>query len=340
MKDFLPAQEVIRLKAAHKIERDRKRADRIKVILFLHKGFSYPQIAELLMLDETTIRRYEKEYGKTGIDGLLEDHYHGSAGFLSEAEERDLEIHLRAHTYQSVKAICWYVEKTFGVSYSVAGMTQLLHRLGFVYKKTKVVPGKFDPRKQAFFRKFYAALKESKNPQDRIYFLDATHPQHNTKAAYGWIYKGESKTVKGNSGRQRLNLNGAVNLADMQITVLEEKTINTQAMIRLLRTLAWKQRSGTIYALVDNAPYNHSRKLKEFIKKHSRIEVFYLPPYSPNLNPIERLWLFFQKKILYNTNYPTFKEFQSACQEFFVTIKQYDGELRTLLTDSFQILPT
>jgi transposase len=249
----------MRLKAAHSIERDRKRADRIKAILFLHIGFSYPQIAELLLLDETTIRRCEKEYGKTGIDGLLEDHYHGSAGFLSEAEERDLEIHLRAHTYQSVKAICWYVEKTFGVSYSVAGMTQLLHRLGFVYKKTKVVPGKFDPRKQAFFRKFYAALKESKNPQDRIYFLDATHPQHNTKAAYGWIYKGESKTVKGNSGRQRLNLNGAVNLADMQITVLEEKTINTQAMIRLLRTLARKQRSGTIYALVDNAPYNHSR---------------------------------------------------------------------------------
>jgi transposase len=340
MKDFLPAQEVRRLKAAHRLEKDRKRADRIKTILFLHKGFSYPQIAELLMLDETTIRRYEKEYEKTGIDGLLEDHYHGSAGFLSEAEERDLEIHLRKHTQHTVKAICRYVRGTFGISYSIAGMTQLLHRLGFVYKKTKVVPGKFDSRKQAFFRKFYTALKECKGPDDRIYFLDATHPQHNTQAAYGWIYKGEIKAVKGNSGRQRLNLNGAVNLADMQITVLEEKTINTQAMIRLLTMLARKQRRGTIYALVDNASYNHSRRLKEFLNKHPRIEVFYLPPYSPNLNPIERLWLFFQKKILYNTYYPTFKEFQSACQEFFATIKQYDGELRTLLTDSFQTLPT
>src|SRR4051812_10858069 len=66
MKDFLPAQEVKNLKAAHRIERDRKRADRIKTILFLDKGFTYPQIAQLLMLDETTIPRYEKEYQKTG----------------------------------------------------------------------------------------------------------------------------------------------------------------------------------------------------------------------------------------------------------------------------------
>src|SRR3954469_24221786 len=104
MKDFLPAQEVIRLKAAHRIERDRKRADRIKTILFLHKGFSYPQIAELLMLDETTIRRYEKEYKKTGVAGLLEDHYHGSAELLTEMDIRSLENHLQTHTYQSVKA--------------------------------------------------------------------------------------------------------------------------------------------------------------------------------------------------------------------------------------------
>ena len=339
MKDFLPAQEVKNLKAAHSIEKDRKRADRIKTILFLHKGFSYPQIAELLMLDETTIRRYEKEYKKAGVAGLLEDRYHGSIGFLTEMEIRSLENHLRIQTYHSIKAICRYAKQAFGKEYSVPDMTHLLHRRGFVYKKTKVVPGKFDPHKQAFFRKFYAALKECKNPEDRIYFLDATHPQHNTKSAYGWIYKGDTKTVQGNSGRQRLNLNGALNLADMEITVLEEKTINTQAMIRLLRKLARKQQKGTVYALVDNAPYNHSKKLKEFLKKHSRIEVFYLPPYSPNLNPIERLWLFFQKKMLYNTYYPTFKEFQSACQKFFATIKQYDRELRTLLTDSFQELP-
>jgi hypothetical protein len=103
MKDFLPTQEVIRLKAAHRLEKDRKRADRIKTIPLLHKGFTYPQIAELLMLDETSIRRYEKEYETTGVAGLLEDRYHGGMGLLPEIEIRSLENHLQTHTYQSVK---------------------------------------------------------------------------------------------------------------------------------------------------------------------------------------------------------------------------------------------
>lgn len=254
-------------------------------------------------------------------------------------EIRSLENHLAKHTYHTVKAICAYVRTTFRKDYSVAGMTHLLHRRGFVYKKTKLVPGKFDPQKQAFFRRFYEALKECKDPQDRIYFLDATHPQHNTRTAYGWIRKGEVKPVKGNSGRKRLNLNGAINLEDLEVTVLSEKTIDAGAMIRLFRTLERKQKKGLIYALVDNASYNHSRELEEYLKKHPRIMLFYLPTYSPNLNIIERLWLFFQKKILYNTYYETFKEFEYACLNFFTTIKQYDGELRTLLTDSFQTLP-
>jgi transposase len=339
MKDFLTAQEIEILEEAHNAAQRKREADRIKTILLLNEGFSYESIAHILRLNDTTVRRYFKEFTEHGIDGLLEDHYHGRSSFLSEVEERDLEIHLRNNTYHSVKAICFSVKQTFGKDYSIEGMTHLLHRLGFVYKKTKVIPGKCDPRKQAFFLNLYNAIKKCKDPEDRIYFLDATHPQHNTKSSYGWIYKGDIKAIKGNSGRKRINLNGALNLEDMEITVLEEKTIDTKAMIRLFTELEKKQVTGTLYAIVDNASYNHSRELKAYLKKHKRIEVYYLPAYSPNLNIIERLWLFFHKKILYDHYYPTFKEFKSATLSFFANTKQYDTELRTLLTDSFQLLP-
>lgn len=128
MKNFLLPREVDVLEEAHRAAQGKKAADRIKTILLLNKGFTYAQIADILMLDDTTVRRYFKEFNEQGIDGLLEDHYQGSIGFLSEVQERDLEIHLRAHTYQSVKAICCYVEKTFGIAYSIEGMTHLLHR--------------------------------------------------------------------------------------------------------------------------------------------------------------------------------------------------------------------
>ena len=70
-----------------------------------------------------------KEFKETGIDGLLEDHYHGSRGNLTKEQEEALRNHLKDHIYQTVKAVCHYVEKTYGINYSIEGMTHLLHRL-------------------------------------------------------------------------------------------------------------------------------------------------------------------------------------------------------------------
>jgi len=338
MKDFLTVHEISILKEGHRASQFRKSADRIKTVLLLNEGFSFAQVAKMLLLDDTTIRRYVLTYKEKGIDGLLEDHYHGAKAFLTKEQEKELTIHLKNHIYQTVKAVSQYVEKTYGVYYSIVGMTHLLHRLGFVYKKTKVIPGKVNLKKQETFKKEYDELKQAKNPQDKIYFLDACHPHHNNKPFYGWIYKGEEKAIKTNSGRKRLNLNGALNLEDMEITVLSEETINTHAMMRLVLQLEEKQPKGEIYLIVDNASYNHSYELELFLGDHPRAHLKYLPPYSPNLNIIERLWKFFHQKH-HDKYFEKFKEFEQAVLTFFRNIRQHDAALKTLLTDSFQTLP-
>ena len=339
MKDFLTAREVIILQEAHRSSHFRKSADRIKTILFLNKGFSYEQTAKLLMLDEVTIRRYEKEYQKTGVDGLLEDHYCGSKGYLTILQEQELTVRLKENIYQTVKEVVVYVNKTYSKDYSIEGMTHLLHRLGFVYKKTKQIPGKVDPRKQELFKQEYQQLKKTKQLEDKIYFVDATHPQHNNMPFYGWIYKGTIKTIKANTGRKRLNLNGALNLENLDITVISEETIDTYAMMRLVLTLEEKQKTGKVYLVVDNASYNHSYELALFLDDHPRIHLKYLPPYSPNLNIIERLWKFFHQKHR-DKYFERFKDFEETVLTFFKNINQYNTELKTLLTDSFQTLPT
>lgn len=338
MGDFLKPSQIEILQEAHRASTGRKQADRIKAILFLNEGFSYAQTAKLLMLDEITIRRYKKEFTKEGIDGLLENRYHGSVGFLTVQQEQEVTEYLKLHTYQTVKAVCAYIEETYQIAYTIDGMTHLLHRLRFVYKKTKALPGKVNLQKQEVFKKEYQTLKENKKPEDKIYFLDASHPQHNNMPFYGWIYKGVTKTIKTNSGRARLNLNGALNLEDMAITVLAEETINTHSMMRLVLTLEEKQLTGEIYLIVDNASYNHSYVLALFLQDHPRIHLIYLPPYSPNLNIIERLWKFFHEKYR-DTYFEKFKEFEIAALSFFQNIHQYDHELRKRLTDSFQTLP-
>jgi transposase len=87
------------------------------------------------------------------------------------------------------------------------------------------------------------------------------------------------------------------------------------------------------------AAYNRSGKVKILARK-LKINLFYLPPYSPNLNPIERLWKFMKKKVLYNKYYEHLSEFEAACMNFFRGIRKYRCELVTLLTDNFQILGT
>lgn len=334
----MTVQEVLILHEAHHDSRYRKNADRIKAILLLNEGYSYQQAAKILLLDDRTIRRYEKEYRKSGIDGLLQSRYHGSVGNLTTAQKELLREHLREKIYPTVKAITAYVSQTYHVDYSIEGMTHLLHALGFVYKKTKVIPGKVDLVKQEQFKEKYTELKQSKKSEDKIYFVDASHPHHNNRPFYGWICKGEEKAIKTNSGRKRVNLNGALNLEDMDITVLFEETINAHAMMRIILHLEEKQRDGDMYLIVDNASYNHSYELNLFLTDHPRVHLRYLPAYSPNLNIIERLWKFYYQKRR-DKYFEKFKEFEQAVLTFFQNIKQYEMELRTLLTDSFQTLP-
>ena len=341
MKDFLAAQEVLVLKEAHHSSRFRKSADRIKAILLLNKGLSYTQIAEILLLDEVTLRRYVQKFVEKGIDGLLESHYAGGISHLTFTDQQKLKVYLKENTLITAVAVVDHIKKTYGITYSIIGATKLMHRLGFVYKKPKVIPGKIDIVLQKAFIQTYHNTKAHLGKNDKIYFLDATHPTHNTKTSYGWILKGKEndKYVKSNSGRKRINLNGALNWNDKTAIVLDEKTINTEATIHLLEQIKEKQKQGKVYMILDNASYHHAKLVRRWILHHPRFKLLYLPPYSPNLNLIERLWRFFHQKITYNKYFDTFEEFKTTTLDFFKNLKQYDSQLTTLLTDNFQTFP-
>ena len=307
----------------------------------LHRGFTYQQISQALLLDEVTLRRYVKQFQKKGIDGLLECRYAGGKTRLSFNQEQELKAFLRDNTKRTAKEIADYVHKTYAVKFSVIGVTKLLHRLGFSYKKPKIIPGKADRIRQEEFLKKYEEIKTKLKERDSVYFLDSTHPQHNTKPSYGWILKGKThdKFIKTTSGRMRINLHGALNLNKHTALVMEEKTINHKSTLKLLRKLKAKHPKGKIYLILDNASYYHARQVVSWVKKHRRFKLVFLPPYSPNLNLIERLWRFFHQKITWNHYFETYDEFRRVSLKFFRNLKLYEKELSTLLTDNFQLVP-
>ncbi len=85
----------------------------------------------------------------------------------------------------------------------------------------------------------YQRLKENKGKDDPIYFMDGVHPRHNPVAAYGWIKRGTHKTMESNTGRSRVNINGAVDVAHLKVVVEFGEAVNAQSTIALLRG-GWK----------------------------------------------------------------------------------------------------
>ena len=151
-----------------KIERERKFADRIRVILLLDDGQKYQDIAKFLFLDERTILNWKHRYKEGGIEKLVNDHYMGRISLLGSQQISHLKNELESRIFPTTHAVIEFVEQEFGISYTVGGMTSLLHRVGFSYKKPKGMPAKANAEDQ---RKFWHWCKnnlETKNPHTAI----------------------------------------------------------------------------------------------------------------------------------------------------------------------------
>ena len=335
---FLTIEDRRVLKEFHNIVNTSKKADRIKMILLLDDGYSYIEIARILLFDEKTCRKNYKDYCEGGVEKLIDYNYKAYTGKLSIIQEDILRVHLKRCTYVATKDIAVWIENNFNIRYSIKGLPQTLHRLGFSYKKSKLVPSKSDPDKQKAFLKEYSQLKLELSENDKIYFIDGVHQIHNAEVGYGWIPKGENKEIPANTGRDRLNINGALDVDTKEVIVREDDRINAQSTIKLFEAIELANPNAIrVVIIADNARYYKNKLVMSFLET-SKIEIKFLPPYSPNLNLIERLWKFFKKKVMLNSHYKTYKEFKTACMDFFKDIGQYRKELDSLITENFQII--
>ena len=296
------------------------------------------EVGEMLLLDDDTIRKYREQYLNLGAESLLQDNNRGRASYLNSKQLELLNQELESNTYADSKGITVWISTHFNITYTPSGITALLNRMGFVYKKPVLVPCKADVEKQEEFVTQYKEFKQNLLPEDQIYFVDGVHPQHNTIATFGWIKKGQTKHLKTNNGRQRTNINGAINLQTKEVLYVEDERINAQTMIMLLSLMVEKQKKGKIHIILDNAKYYHAQLVKNFLKDHPRIILHFMPPYSPNLNIIERLWKILKKKVVYNKFYLKFDDFRDAIINFFENKVWMDNEFDKILTDNFQII--
>lgn len=331
----LSTKERNRLMSSHRKERDGRVRDRIKAVLAYDDEYTYSEISRILLLDDETIRRHINDY--FSIHKLAPENG-GSDSYLSKSASKALKQHLQKTTYRYVKNICAYVRKTFRCSYSISGMTKWLHANGFRYKKPHGVPAKADQEQQADFIKMYQELKRKVGNKEPIYFGDSVHPEHQTRLACGWILKGERKPIAMTARQRRLNFIGGICLSGHKVVCEEAEKVNSENIASFLKSLRKKHPDKKkIHLILDTASYHRSKEVRAAAKS-IRIELHYLPPYSPNLNPIERLWKIFHEQVTYNQYYEKFFEFREAAHHFFRHIGKKKKILRSRITDNFHVI--
>jgi transposase len=171
----------------------------------------------------------------------------------------------------------------------------------------------------------------------KVYFLDAAHLLHAAIPSQGWIKRGQTIQLKTNSGRNRLNILGAYSPDERDLISLEgRESCDGERVAELLHKIRAANPGKRLLTVLDNAPYNHAKKVSEAAKR-LRIELLYLPTYSPNLNLIERFWKFLKRKVARNRYYTTFAEFRKAVQNVLNNVAAYRDELASLMTERFQL---
>jgi transposase len=307
---------------------------RIKIILALDLGYSAKEVAEILLLDEDTITKWKKLYEQSKyLSDWLGTENNGYRGRLTREQEKMVERYVEKEIVTDCQQVVTYMQSSFGISYTIDGVSKLLHRLGFTYKQIIGIPGGLNAEKQMAFIKEYEQLKENKKDDEVILFGDGVHPTHNLHKTKAWIKKGEEKQVRTNTGRKRLNINGALNLETMTPVTHFSETINAQTTMELFDKiqLVYKDKT-TIYLIIDNATYYKNKDVKAYLERQGcRIKLKFLPSYSPNLNFIERLWKYMKKYIIGIKYREKFKEFDEDIHFFFDHINQHEDKLRKFI---------
>ena len=220
---------------------------------------------------------------------------------------------------RTTRAVGAWIARECGIEYQTrSGLIALLHRLGMEHRKPTAISRKLDPVKQASFIKAHHALMNQLSADEAVMFADAVHPTHAVRPVGCWAPKAVPVAVEQSSGRDRLNIHGAIDLETGQTVMKDVLTVDASSTILLLMAIeAMYPAMRLIHIFLDNARYHHAKLVQAWLAQPGRrIKLHFIPAYCPHLNPIERLWGLMHRHTTHNKCYSSFKDFSIAMLNF------------------------
>jgi Transposase and inactivated derivatives len=295
------------------------------------------QVGLLLDVHPNSVSRYIRIYKADGFEGICKTYYRINRSRLESYKQTIIDDFTNT-PLRSISHAVSRIKLLTGIEIKPTRVRVFLRRHGFKYRKMSAIPGKVNVEKQRQWleKDLTPAIKQAEKGEIHLLFSDAAH--FTLSAFLCMIWSVKRVFLKTSHGRNRINVLGAVDAITKEITTLINTTyITATTIMDFLEKLKEKYSDKPIVMVLDNAKYQHCNLVKEKAEKLG-ITLMFLPPYSPNLNIIERLWKFTKKKILYAKYYDTAEKFHMTIRAFFEQInKKLQLELEDLLTLKFQL---
>ena len=314
---------------------------RANALLLLDDGMKYEQVAKVLYIDDSTVRAWRRAYEEAGVGSIYAFDLKGGASSITKVQIDELRAWVTETLPESTAEAGKFILDRFGVEYGKSGLIKLLHRIGFDWKKPESVPAKINVETQRAFIESHEKLRNSLGPDEAIVYVDAVHPTHRSSPGGRWLPQDTRCAVSVTSGRERLNLHGAIDLETGATRIVEVETVDAKSTIRMLESIERAFPTMTrIYVPLDNARYHHAKFVKEWLEQPGRkIVLRFIPAYCPHLNPIERLWLVMHKNITHRVHFPKFRAWADAILKFLrETVPNNFEQFSSIITDNFRVI--
>lgn len=158
---------------------------------------------------------------------------------------------------------------------------------------------------------------------DRILFQDESMIRDYQALAHTWFPKGQQKIVPTFGKHRGVKLIGTLDYESGEVYCMEEEQYDAAVFLTFLEKVIARYPGEKIVMILDNARIHHAKLIQPFLQEHAgRLQLMFLPPYSPQLNLIEGLWGWLKRSVIYNVFYHTVEDIRKAVQDFISNINK------------------
>lgn len=292
----------LRTNARH-LHQDQQYAIRKNIVRLLKKGHKPDEAAAMLDVSRGLVYMVKKAYDEKGIDGIKpgkRGRRQGEKRILTPEQEREVIQVLTDKHPEQVKMKCcmWtrkairdYIHREYRIKMALSTLGYYLARWGFSIQRPVKRANKQDAKRvEAWMQEEYPAIAvKAKSENAEIYWGDETALQNTANYIKGYAPVGKTPVLEVEAKRLKLNMLSAVSNKGLLRFTITKESVNAEILIDFMKRLV-KDTGRKVLLIVDNLRVHHAKKVTAWLTEHQQeIELFYLPPYSPEYNPDEYL---------------------------------------------------